>query len=111
MFIMPQTRKPFIYLALIAVILGMIGIIIMNNAGNFGATGKTVLNDKYSVEEISKHNTKESCWVSYNYEVYDITLFLQIYSEDLSTKCGKDLGSFKQEDASLLSHYKIGELE
>ena len=108
---MPQPRKPFIYLALIAVILGLIGIVIMNNAGNFGATGKTVLNDKYSIEEISKHNTQESCWVSYNYEVYDITLFLQIYPEDLSEKCGGDLGSFKQEDVSLLSQYVIGELE
>lgn len=112
---MAETRKPFIYIAIIAVIFGLIGIVmIMQNKGMSGnaISGVVVLDkDKYSSVEIAKHNTNSDCWISYENEVYDLTLFLQIYPEELSGKCGGNLGSFKQEDVSLLNQYKIGELE
>ena len=107
---MAETRKIFIYLSIIAVVLGLIGILGFENKG---ILGKTIQEQekKASMDDIKKHNSPENCWIVSENKVYDITLFLQIYPEDLSGKCGGDLGSFKQEDVSLLEQYKIGELE
>ena len=66
--------------------------------------------DKYSLEEISQHNTKQDCWMSSEGKVYDITLFLQVYPEDLSENCGKvvRLESFPADVKKILEEYEIG---
>ncbi|CAM2940712.1 bifunctional nitric oxide dioxygenase/dihydropteridine reductase 2 [Legionella steigerwaltii] len=43
------------------------------------------LNREFTLEEINKHNTQESCWVTVDGNVYDITDFLNIH------KAGRDM--------------------
>jgi len=107
---MEKVRPVFIYLTIIAVIFGVVGVLIMarNFTGHILAGGES-----YDKEEIAKHNSKQDCWISLDGKVYDITLFLQIYPEDLSGKCGKDveLKDFSSDVLEALKQYQIGFVE
>jgi cytochrome b involved in lipid metabolism len=46
---------------------------------------KASLNREFTLDEINKHNTQESCWVTVDGTVYDITDFLNIH------KAGRDM--------------------
>jgi cytochrome b involved in lipid metabolism len=48
----------------------------------------------YSLQEINKHTTIDSCWVIANHKVYDVTDFLKIHPEHVSVivpKAGQDV--------------------
>lgn len=106
-----KTRAIFIYLAVIAVIFGFIGMIII--ARNFTGQATASL-EEYGKEEILEHNSVSECWVYNGDKVYDITLFLQIYDkEDLRYKCGGEinLDIFDVNVRELLRSYEIGVLK
>ena len=49
----------------------------------------------YTAEEVSKHNTKDSIWVTYKGNVYDVTEFARSHpggETNLMLAAGKDLG-------------------
>ena len=51
----------------------------------------------YTADEVSKHNTLESIWVTYKGHVYDVTDFVQSHpggSTNILLAAGKDLGKF-----------------
>jgi len=110
---MEQVRKPFIYLAVLAVVLGLIGVVIIT--GEF--SGKVVLGEQklilYSLEDISQHNNLADCWISSENYVYDITVLVNTYSEFkyLENSCGgnadtSSLGEMKV----VMGKYKIGKI-
>lgn len=106
----PEVRPVFIYLTIVAVILGFIGI--LNMTGHLPAlaifSGKT-----YTQQEVSKHNTRGNCWISIDNKVYDITLFLQSYEKNVSDKCGKQVSEnelAKMGKQLLDEEYVIGNL-
>ena len=99
-----KVRAVFIYLAFIAIILGSIGTLMLTG----DITGEIVKNEeKYSLSEVEEHNNERDCWISFNDKVYDITLFLQVYPEDLSGKCGRVV-SVDSELKKVLEEYQIG---
>lgn len=109
-----EARKPFIYLAIIAIILAIIGIFILNN----DFSGRVILkqDQSYSAEEISAHNSIENCWITSNNNVYDITMFLNAYDkESLKNSCGQDasiiINDFSENMKIILEDYKIGVLK
>lgn len=75
-------------------------------------------------EELSKHSTKEDCWLAINGKVYDVTTFISSHpgGEAILEGCGKDAttlflnrpggkGPHSPYAQSLLPQYEIGELE
>ena len=76
----------------------------------------------YTVEEVSKHNSLESLWVTYKGKVYDVTEFAQAHpggAKNLLLAAGKDLapfwGLYQQHSADhvqeILARYCIGKLD
>ncbi len=113
---MTRVRKPFIYLVIIALILATIGLLMIggNPLGKIITGGATKSVEVYEIVEVMRHNSAESCWISSDNRVYDITLFLQIYEdESLKEKCGKilDLSSFSEDVREILKEYEIGRLK
>jgi len=108
-----HVRPIFIYLVIIAVILGTIGIIIIERGLSGRAIEEKSDGNSYTKEEIAEHNNKQECWIYLENKVYDITLLLQIYPYDLSQECGKELkaGYFSEEDVKILDNYEIGNLK
>jgi cytochrome b involved in lipid metabolism len=79
---------------------------------------------EYSIEEIEKHNTKESLWLHYEGQVYDITGFISKHpgGSILLKAGGKNLKSVWEEEGvgwhlkntyvtNILERYKIGILK
>ncbi|MBU1136236.1 MAG: cytochrome b5 domain-containing protein [Nanoarchaeota archaeon] len=105
-----MVRKIFVYVFILSLILGIVGVIKIT--GNL--SGKAIIEnqEKYGNAEIIKHDNKEGCWISAGNEVYDITLFLQVYPDKtLVEKCGKNLESldyFSEDFQRILKEYKIG---
>lgn len=108
-----EARKPFIYLAIIAGILGIIGILMMQQ--NF--SGRVVLSDDdkaIKAENIMKHNSQGDCWISINSIVYDATFVINNYDEfkDFAGNCGANADSAaKNMDAGILKFlddYRLG---
>jgi len=97
-----KCRKIFIYLAVIAIILGIIGIVIIQK----NISGNIISEKYYSRVLVENHNTEQDCWVINEGKVYDITLFLQVYPEDLREYCGREIPL--PLDKSLLHQYEIG---
>ncbi|XP_013177289.1 PREDICTED: probable sulfite oxidase, mitochondrial isoform X4 [Papilio xuthus] len=74
----------------------------------------------YSAEEISKHNTKNSFWVTYRHGVYDVTSFLPSHpgGEQIYNAAGLSIEPFwnvygmhkTREVYDLLESYRIGNL-
>ena len=57
----------------------------------------------YTAEDVAEHCTYQSCWVSYNGKVYDVTKFLPDHpgGDDLVLSyAGKDLGSIMKDPES-----------
>ena len=109
-----KVRPIFIYLALFSIVLGTIGIFIIEKQISGKATlqedNKEVVKRFIDKEEVAKHNSTEDCWVYFNDRVYDITQLIQIYPYDLSQECGKELkvGYFSENDFKILEDCKIG---
>jgi len=109
---MKKVRPVLMYLTIIAVILGILGVVIMISrpTAKVISEGKNVAG--YSLEEIELHSTQQDCWLVENGNVYDITLFLTTYKDDrLINECGKDIGSldFLPEDVrETIRSEKIG---
>ncbi|XP_020091337.1 cytochrome b5 isoform X2 [Ananas comosus] len=74
----------------------------------------------YSMEEVSKHNTNDDCWIVVNGNVYDVTMYLDEHpggDDVLLAATGKD-ATEDFEDAGhsktardLMQEYFIGELD
>mmetsp|Transcript_29041 Transcript_29041/g.81248 ORF Transcript_29041/g.81248 Transcript_29041/m.81248 type:complete len:125 (+) Transcript_29041:93-467(+) len=78
------------------------------------------MSKKYTLEDISKHNTHDSCWLAINGKVYDITKFLEEHpggDEILIEAAGKDATDdfddigHSDEAVEQLKEYEIGTLE
>ncbi|OBZ89406.1 Cytochrome b5 [Choanephora cucurbitarum] len=74
----------------------------------------------YSLEEVSKHNTKNDLWMSIHNKVYNITEFVQEHpggEEVLYDEAGKDATEafedigHSDEAREILEKYLIGELD
>jgi len=72
----------------------------------------------YTVEEVSKNNTKERCWVVANNNVYDVTKFISSHPGGefvILSKAGVDVTKiFKWHSnhaKELWKPYKIGKLK
>lgn len=79
--------------------------------------------ESFSLDEISKHNNINDCWVLFENKVYDITNYIPQHDKylDIQSWCGNDISSdFKTKDDrgrdhkvssySLLENYLIGEI-
>jgi cytochrome b involved in lipid metabolism len=58
---------------------------------NEQATG-TATTQKYTMEEVAKHSTKEDCWLLISGKVYDVTKNIGVHpgGEAILQGCGKD---------------------
>ena len=72
----------------------------------------------YTVEEVSENNTKESCWIVANNNVYDVTKFISHHPGGkfvILSKAGTDVTEiFKWHSThakELWKPYKIGKLK
>jgi len=72
----------------------------------------------YTLEEVNKHNTKESCWIVANNNVYNVTTFVSSHPGGIFailSKAGED--TTKQFDwhsvhaKGLWKLYKIGKIK
>ncbi len=104
-----KIRPVFIYLTIIAVALGVVGF--LNITGYISLeidSGEEI----YSIGEISDQDNYKSCWIAIDDKVYDITLLLQLYPEDLPGRCGEKIEKteFSEEIIKMLGDYKIGSL-
>ncbi len=76
----------------------------------------------YSPEEVSKHNTEKSLWITHNNKVYDVTDFAQRHPGGAPVLCkhaGQDVSHFMSDPVShthskvayqILNKYCIGDL-
>jgi cytochrome b involved in lipid metabolism len=72
----------------------------------------------YTLEEVTKHFSKEDCWLASNGKVYDVTSFTDKHpgGEAILQGCGKDMSEFfntkhaKQSKEQLPAFY-IGDLK
>lgn len=109
-----KARKLFIYLAIIAVVLGIIGVIRISGNLSGNVVLKTEILNKYSLTEIKSHNSLGDCWIISNNLVYDVAMILSINKnfESLKEKCGQDASEivkgFSQDARNVLENYKVG---
>ncbi len=103
-----KVRPIFIYLTILAIILAVFGIL------RIAPSGKVVNQNinKYSFEEVEKHDFKENCWILVGKKVYDITLLLSNFP-NLKDKCGKNIKvkEFSSETLKILEKYEIGKVK
>ena len=55
---------------------------------------------EYTIDEVNNHNTKDSCWIIINNNVYDITEFINIHpggGSILLTVAGDDATDYFEE--------------
>ena len=71
----------------------------------------------YTIEEVSEHNTKDSCWIVANNNVYDVTKFISRHPGGkfpILSKAGTDTTNHfdwhSTHAKELWKSYKIGEL-
>ena len=107
---MVDVRKPFIYLAILAFVLGFVGVFLLSQ----DLSGKTILSHEktYTSEEINAHNNLGDCWITMNEGVYDATIVIASYPEFsyLKDLCG-DEAPYSLELENLLVNYRIGIIE
>jgi len=72
----------------------------------------------YTMEEVASHNTKESCWIVANNNVYDATNFINRHpggSYTLLSKAGTDVTKHFEWHSThakkLWAKHKIGEIQ
>lgn len=78
-------------------------------------------NQTYTLADISKHNSKTSCWTAINGKVYDVTAFIPDHpgGNEILKSCGKDGTSLfsreeehvEQNAQATLDLYQIGILK
>ncbi|MEK6820645.1 MAG: cytochrome b5 domain-containing protein [Nanoarchaeota archaeon] len=78
-----------------------------------GYSVKSEGGESYEIEEIGKHNSAASCWILSENKVYDITLFLQLYPENIEDMCGGEVAESELTPLvwKVLENYKIGNLK
>ena len=71
----------------------------------------------YSINEISKHNKEDDCWLVANNNVYDVTKFINLHpgSKNAILKhagkiCDIDYNFHSKNAKKIWKKYKIGEL-
>ena len=116
---MAKVRRVFFILAGIAVFLGLLGILMMT--GKFSGMSVTIVQNteekSYSIEEVLAHNSIQNCWVVESNNVYDITRFVNSYSEwdVFKDKCGGNVDdvfeSTQDYTKKILEEYKIGQIK
>jgi cytochrome b involved in lipid metabolism len=84
--------------------------------GENGETEKT-----YTMEEVAKHNSKESCWTVIRGEVYDLTNWIDKHpggADKILKICGKDGTNLfvkqhggKEKPEKILENFEIGTLK
>ncbi len=112
-----MTSKVLVTLAIFAVILGGAGIAIMTGKLS-GEAILTILKiqkgTRYSLEEVSLHNTENDCWLIYNKKVYDVTMLVNSFKEAevLKEKCGQAVNraSIPSYIRKTLGNYRIGNI-
>lgn len=85
--------KILIYIIVGIVILSLTGVIFFRSKSNGSApSGTQVSFREITLSEISKHNTKDSCWTTINGGVYDITSFISKHKggDRILNACGID---------------------
>lgn len=78
----------------------------------------------YTMEDVSKHNTVNDCWMIYDGGVYDLTNYVESHDRymDISSWCGEDMTKDFETKAgegvdhrastyTLLETYRIGDIE
>lgn len=108
---MKQVRTPFIYLTIISIILGIIGIVMIE----YQLTGNVVESENlkiYSLQEVQTHNTINDCYIILDNYVYDLSTAINLYSEfsELKDKCGTNSENSFSEFQDILDNYKIGKI-
>lgn len=79
-------------------------------------------NNKYTLEEIKKHSTKDDIWVTYNNKVYDITKFVDKHpgnKDNIMMAAGSSINPYwntyrqhyTQEVEDILQKYHIGYID
>ena len=91
----------------------MTGIIFLSRNPAGKAVQEISTGKVYNQEELQKHNQEEDCWISVDKKVYDVTLFLKIYPENIKEICGKVLNEayFSEEFKEDIEKYQIGILK
>jgi cytochrome b involved in lipid metabolism len=85
-------------------------------------TGENEETEKtYIMEEVAKHNSKESCWTVIRGEVYDLTNWIDKHpggADKILKICGKDGTDLfikqhggKEKPKKILSQFEIGEIQ
>ena len=84
--------------------------------GENGETEKT-----YTMEEVARHNSKESCWTAIRGEVYDLTNWIDKHpggADKILKICGKDGTDLfvkqhggKEKPEKVLGNFRIGALK
>ncbi len=122
----PTTKKNKFVISMIvlAVVLTSVAFLIFRSkSASQNTEVNTDNNTKYSLAEISTHNSKDSCWTAINGEVFDVTKFTTKHKggDKILRVCGVDgtdlftgkspMGRVHSEMAvKLLSSMKIGTL-
>lgn len=85
------------------------------------STTQETKNNFYTIEEVSKHNSKESCWTVIRGEVYDLTQWIDKHpggADKILSICGKDgTQAFvrkhggKEKPEKILKEFEIGILK
>lgn len=91
-----------------------------NNQNNKNMENTNQVNSAagYTLEEVTKHFSKDDCWLASNGRVYDVTSFVDKHpgGEAILQGCGKDMSEFfntkhaKQSKEQLPAFY-IGDLK
>jgi len=81
-----------VLLTLVILIPLMMLFYVNKNNKNEIITGKNATNQKISLEDVSKHNTKVDCWMVIDKKVYDVTSFIALgkHPPAIELGCGKD---------------------
>jgi len=125
--------KKIIVIVGIALLLAIVGFFIFNSnkdttekiapvsinvPSNEEVPIKNSLVSQYTIEEVSKHNSKEDCWTIVDNKVYDISEYiaLNIHGKIILSACGKDATSsfnskHSQKSKEKLNQYYLGELK
>lgn len=101
----------------------LVAALVFLSMSSFAADKKA--SKTFSMDEIAKHNTAQSCYMTYKGKVYDFTKKLPIHKDkfiDIQAWCGKDMAQafdtkngrntqHKAESIKKLDDFYIGDLK